>query len=134
LQVTSFGYERAPMPAWVRWSGRPSQGELRRLYNANAVFVLPSHYEGWGLPAVEAMACGCALVTADNGGCRDYARHEATALVVPPRQPARLAEAIDRLLRDDPLRHRLARAGQQEVRRFSWDEAGARLDRLLAAG
>jgi len=133
LAVTSFGYEQVAMPAWVRWSGRPSQAELRRLYNSNAVFVTPSHYEGWGLPAVESMVCGCALVTADNGGCRDYARDEATALVVPPRQPARLAEAIDRLLRDDALRLRLAHAGQQEARRFNWDVAGARLERLLTA-
>jgi glycosyltransferase involved in cell wall biosynthesis len=131
IKVSSFGYERADMPAWIDWLGRPSQTELRQLYNRHAVFVLPSHFEGWGLPAVEAMACGCALVTADNGGGRDYAHHEATALVVPPQAPALLAAAIDRLLRDQPLRLRLAAAGRQQALAFTWEEAATRLERLL---
>jgi glycosyltransferase involved in cell wall biosynthesis len=94
---------------------------------------VPSHFEGWGLPAVEAMACGCALATADNGGCRDYAHDGTTALVVPPGEPARLAGAIDRLLRDQALRLRLAEAGRQEALRFTWDDAAARLEQLLLA-
>ena len=52
-----------------------------------AIYVLPSAYEGWGLTAVEAMACGAAVITTRNGGVEDFARDGDNALLVPPREP-----------------------------------------------
>ena len=131
LRITTFGSHRPELPDWIEWLNYPSQDELRSFYNNQATFLLPSHFEGWGLPGVEAMACGAALVTADNGGCHDYAMHGETALVVPPRQPQQLADAIGRLIDDDALRVRLARAGQAFVQKFTWQDAIERLDRTL---
>jgi glycosyltransferase involved in cell wall biosynthesis len=131
VQVAAFGSQPVDMPDWIAWHQYPSQPALRRFYNAQAVFMLPSHFEGWGLTGVEAMACGAALVTADNGGCRDYAIDGQTALVVPPRQPDMLAAAIDRLFADTDLRLRLAREGHAFVQKYTWAEAGDRLDGLL---
>ena len=84
------------------------------------------------MPPMEAMACGAALATYDNGGCRDYARDGETALVAPRRDVDALARALERLMEDTPLRERLARAGQAFIRReFDWDRATARLETIL---
>lgn len=60
---------------------RPGPDQLRRFYSEVDIFLCPSWYEGLGMPAMEAMACKCALVTTDTGGCRDYALQDKTALV-----------------------------------------------------
>jgi glycosyltransferase involved in cell wall biosynthesis len=81
---------------------------------------------------MEAMACGVALVTYDNGGCRDYARDGETALVVPRRDVQALAAALARLATDEALRARLAAAGAACVTtEFDWDRAVARLAALF---
>ncbi len=126
VRVTAFGVRKARLPEWIEWHERPSQAGLRRFYNAQSVFMLPSHFEGWGLTG--------ALVTADNGGCRDYAPNGATALVVPPKCPERLAEAVDRFFQDEDLCTRLAHAGHDYVQRYTWQEAGDRLERVLTGG
>ena len=84
------------------------------------------------MPSMEAMACGAALVTFDNGGCRDYARDGETALVAPRRNVASLARCLERAVVDPALRERLARQGREFiVTRFDWDRATERLEGLL---
>ena len=84
------------------------------------------------MPPMEAMACGAALVTYDNGGCRDYALDGETALVAPRRDVDALARALARMVDEPGLRQRLARAGQEWIRtRFDWERATARLEALL---
>ena len=113
---------------------RPSDAELARLYNRSAIFLVPSHYEGWGLPGSEAMACGAALVSTDNGGVRAYAEHGTTALLTPIADPAALAAAACSLIEDDPLRIKLARAGCDQIRQFTWERASSDLERCLSEG
>lgn len=91
------------------------------VYNASKVFVQPSRHEGFGYTAVEAMACGAALVTTDNGGSRDYAIPDETAWVVEVNDAMGLAEGVLTLLEDTELRTRLATAGEKLVRRFDWE-------------
>ena len=79
------------------------------------VFVFPSRVEGFGLPPLEAMACGAAVVVTDSGGVREYARDEENCLLVPPGDATAIARAIERLSIDpgaETLRERLARAGR----------------------
>jgi L-malate glycosyltransferase len=134
LRVAAFGRQRLEyMPDWIEWHQYPSQQVLREFYNTQSVFMFPSHFEGWGLPGVEAMACGAALVTADNGGSRDYAINGETALVVPPMQPARLADAVETLLNDESLRLQLALSGNAFVQRYSWSDSADRLEETLLA-
>jgi glycosyltransferase involved in cell wall biosynthesis len=133
VQVTTFGSQKLELPDWITWLQYPSQSQLRQFYNNQAVFVLPSHFEGWGLPGVEAMACGAALVTANNGGSRDYAIDGETALVVSPRQPDQIAAAVIRLIEDESLRLRIARDGQAFVQRFTWQSSLASLKQALGA-
>lgn len=102
------------------------------------ILVSPSWQEGFGLPGVEAMLCGAAVVSTDSMGSRDYAWPERTALVSPPRTPEALAENIVRLVRDIELRRRcVEQAGGLVERRFpDWSAAGeafaAALRRLAA--
>jgi glycosyltransferase involved in cell wall biosynthesis len=79
------------------------------------------------------MACGCAVVTTSNGGSDEYAIHGETALVSQPRDVDTMAAHIERLLRDDDERIRIARAGNAFVERFEWDRSGELLEEFLLA-
>jgi len=113
------------------------QVALGREYDASRVFVVGSWFEGFSQPGLEALACGVPLVTTDNGGCREYAADEETALVVPPRDPQSMASAIRRLLDDLELAGKLVANGLDVVARdFDWerrtDELAEVLDGLSA--
>jgi L-malate glycosyltransferase len=119
-------------PSWVTYLRSPDQQVLvNDVYNQSRVFVLPSLVEGFGFPSVEAMACGCALVTTYNGGSGDYAIDGETALVSQPRDVKTMAEQIESLLLDDDLRLRLARAGNAYSKRFDWDKSARKLESFL---
>jgi len=100
---------------------RPTGEALRKIYSSCGTFLCSSWYEGLGMPAMEAMMCGTALVTTDTGGSRDYALNEETALVSPPKNPEALAENLIRILTDESLRLRLTENGYQKIKQFSWD-------------
>ena len=132
LRVSAFGprpMKGLPDDFRVEWSITSRQ--LRAFYNSISIFVFPSHFEGWGLPGMEALACGAALVAADSVGIRDYAHHEETALIVPRGRPDLLAAAVERLIEDSELRHRLARQGEAKVRQYTWERAVDALEALL---
>jgi len=95
------------------------------------VFLQASHYEGFGLTAIEAMACGAALVTTDCGGSRDYAVPDETARVRPAGDVAGLVAACAELLDDEVRRRMLAEAGHRFVQRFDWERSGEILERFL---
>lgn len=133
LRIEAFGpRELDGLPEWVRAVWFPTDAQLRSFYNSISIFVFPSHYEGWGLPGVEALACGASLVAADSGGSREYGIHERTALVVPRARPDLLAGAVERLLADDEMRRRLARQGNAHVRQYTWASAVDALESLFA--
>lgn len=135
LRIRVFGVSAAPpdLPPYATYERLPSRPALRRLYNESAIFLTLSRSEGWGLPACEAMMCGCALVASDVGGHREFARDEETALLVPPGDPAAAADAVLRLIRDSEIRMRLAKAGHEGVKRFTWEAATDRLESILMA-
>lgn len=121
IRVWAFGRStKKKLPAWITLHTGISDSELAGLYNSTQIFVTASHYEGWGLPGSEAMACGAALASTDNGGVRAYAQHEKTALLSPPQDPAALAANIERFLRDRGLRLRVARSGYEAIQGFDW--------------
>ena len=99
-----------------------SDEELARLYGEAEVAVVPSLYEGFSLPAVEAMACGVPVVTTTGGALPEVVgRDGETAVLVPPGDPPALAAAISSLLDDAAARARLGAAGRARVlERFTW--------------
>ncbi|TAK37042.1 MAG: glycosyltransferase [Chloroflexota bacterium] len=104
----------------VRFCGQVDDQELLASYHAAEIFVLPSSHrsEAFGLVQLEAMACGLPVICTELGTGTTYVnRHGETGLVVPPRDPAALAETLNVLLRDAELRQRLGQGGLARVRR-----------------
>ena len=123
-----LAYRRAGVP--YRFLRGLSDEDLAQLYSSADVVACPSWYESFPLVPIEAMACGAPVVTT-RVGTEDYAIHEDTALVVPPRDPKALADAILRVLEDEPLRERLRKAGPAKAREFTWDRAVDQVESLF---
>jgi glycosyltransferase involved in cell wall biosynthesis len=106
----------------VRLVSGISDEQLVRLYAEAEVAVVPSLYEGFSLPAIQALACGLPLVATTAGALPEVVgRDGETGLLVPPDDPLALAAALDRALTDPDLRSRLALAGRaRALQRFSW--------------
>jgi glycosyltransferase involved in cell wall biosynthesis len=135
LALIGFGVkpprEGAP---YDEFHANPPQTELAALYSSADVYLCPSWDEGLGMPSMEAMACGAALVTYDNGGSRDYARHGETALVALRRDVADLARQLGTMLNEVSLRASIAARGRDFVSTaFDWDRAVDRMEALLTA-
>lgn len=92
--------------------------------------ICPSWYESFPLPPLEAMACGTPVVTT-RIGTEDYAFNEKNCLVVPPRNPKAMAEAILRLLDDESLQERFKKEGLKTARQFTYDRTVDRLEELF---
>jgi MMP alpha-(1->4)-mannosyltransferase len=120
----------------VRFVNGIDETELVRLYGEAEVAVVPSLYEGFSLPAVEAMACAVPLVATTAGALPEVVGTDGEAgFLVPPGDSEALAAAIDRALEDASLRRRLGDAGRVRViERFSWERAAERtVDEYRAA-
>jgi glycosyltransferase involved in cell wall biosynthesis len=133
LRLVGFGVKRPRgQPPYDEFHANLPQSQLATLYSSGDIYLCPSWDEGLGMPPMEAMACGAALVTYDNGGCRDYARDGETALVAARRDVDALAASLLRLGTDEALRAKLAVAGTAWVTTaFDWDRAVARLAALF---
>ncbi|HVL28824.1 MAG TPA: glycosyltransferase family 4 protein [Acidimicrobiales bacterium] len=114
--------ERLGLEGAVTLAGVVPAERLVELYAEAEVAVVPSLYEGFSLPAIEAMACGVPLVSTTGGALPEVVgRHGDTALLVPPGDPGELAAALVRALDDHRLRARMGEAGRRRVlERFSW--------------
>jgi glycosyltransferase involved in cell wall biosynthesis len=118
--------------AWPTiYINRPDQRDLASIYSSADVFISSSWSEGFGLPGLEAMACGVPVVTTDSGGVREYAIPEETAIVVPPKNPQALAEGILRVLQDGKLRQKLIKNGLEKVKEFDWEKSIDKLEKLF---
>jgi L-malate glycosyltransferase len=120
------------IPKGITYLTSPAQDVIvNDIYNQSRVFLNSSNLEGFGLACVEAMACGCALVTTSNGGSDDYALHGETALVSEAEDASALADHIASLLVDDETRESLALRGRDYVQRFDWDTSAEMLEGFL---
>lgn len=102
---------------------RPTDAELVRLYTDCDAFVSTSWFEGFGLPPLEAMACGAPVVMTDSLGVREYAKNRENCLLVPPRDPQALAGAILEIFSDQSLAEQLRRNGPSTAEAYTWDSA-----------
>ncbi len=112
----------------VRFTGRVETASLAGHYARAAVAVVPSLFEGFGLPAAEAMSCGLPVVASTGGALPEVVgRNGECGLLVPPGDARALASALERLLSDESLRRRMGMAGRRRVlENFSWREAARR--------
>ncbi|MGQ0736875.1 MAG: glycosyltransferase family 4 protein [Acidobacteriota bacterium] len=112
----------------VHFTGYVPAEDLPVIYNLAELFVFPSLYEGFGLPVVEAMACGTPVVTANSSSLIEVAAN--AARTVNPLDTEELADAIVELAGDEPLRHELSRRGLVRSRDFSWARTASALLQL----
>jgi glycosyltransferase involved in cell wall biosynthesis len=102
----------------IRFLGFVSDDELLQIYNACECFVFPSYYEGFGIPILEAMACGRAVACANTSAMPEVA--DGAGLLFDPHQPDEIARAMRDILIDAELRGRMERLGVQRAASFSW--------------
>lgn len=112
---------------------KPDRSELPNLYRRADVFVSTSWGEGFGLPPLEAMACGIPVVLTDSGGVRDFARAGENCVLVSPRAVDQIAAGMTQILSDRAWATRLAAAGVTTVERFQWEACVDRLEAALRA-
>jgi len=118
------------MPDGVQTTGWVDRGRLRSLYQRARVFVYPSRYEGFGIPPLEAMACGTPVIATRTGAIAEYAAD--AALLIDPGDPRALREAMLRLLRDPSLRRDLRARGLERARHYRWERSARLMTDLLA--
>jgi glycosyltransferase involved in cell wall biosynthesis len=109
----------------VRFLGIVPEEDLPVLYSGSSVFVFPSLYEGFGLPLVEAMACGIPVVASNTSSVPEVVGD--AALLVSPTEPEAFAEAVLRVRNDENLRKALIEKGLSRAAGFSWGRAASQL-------
>lgn len=112
--------DRAISEGWVRWLGYVPEHQLPLLYAGAGVFVYPSIYEGFGLPALEAMSCGVPVIVAE-GTCLAEVCGTA-AVYVAPADHTGFADMIEQCLADQNRRSSMSRAGLERAAAFSWNK------------
>ena len=102
----------------IRLLGRVDEDDVPALINAATLYLFPSWYEGFGIPALETMACGTALIASDIGALREVAAD--AALFVSPKEPERWSEAMQELVSNGTKRDDLVAKGLEWAKQFSW--------------
>jgi len=120
-----------PALAHAAFTRLPPVAQAREIYNRSRVWLLTSRTEGLPGVVLEAMACGCVVVSSDNDGSLEILRHDHNGSIVPRGDRAGFVEAIERVLTDDPLRERLARGAAETIREFTWARAADRMEAFL---
>jgi alpha-1,3-rhamnosyl/mannosyltransferase len=124
----------AGMSKRVKMLGQVPDSDLIGLYNCAEILVMPSLYEGFGLPALEAMACGTSVIVSDAGSLPEIVGD--AALIFEAGNPDSLADSIDSLLRNRHLRTDMIERGKRQVRKYSWKETARKTlevyERVLA--
>jgi D-inositol-3-phosphate glycosyltransferase len=114
----------------VTFLGARDQDKLHHYYSAAEMVIMPSHYESFGMVALEAMACGTPVIASDVGGLGYLVRDGETGLHVPNGNPAALASAIARLVEDHELRQRMGRRAHLYAQQYSWECIADRMQAL----
>lgn len=109
----------------VTYLGYIPDEDLARIYNLASVFVFPSFYEGFGLPPLEAMACGCPVITSNTSSLPEVCGD--AAYYIDPWSRESIAEGIHRVITDENLRKHLIERGKERSRLFSWEKSAREL-------
>jgi glycosyltransferase involved in cell wall biosynthesis len=122
-EATLAKLERSDLSERIQLWGTVSEEELANLYNAASLLVYPSLYEGFGLPNLEAMACGCPVVTSNTSAIPEVVGD--AALLVDPEDSVAIADGIHDVLTDQDLAANLREKGLARARQFSWERTAS---------
>lgn len=104
----------------ILFLGKKGQDTLKYYYSAADLLVMPSHYESFGMVALEAMACGTSVIASDVGGLAHLIKDGETGFLVPKGDPQTLAECMTRLILDEKLRKRISKNASAYAKQFDW--------------
>jgi len=110
--------EDSPYKQDILFLGRVEDSDLVHIYNQALAFVYPSLFEGFGLPVLEAMSCGLAVIASNTSSLPEVVGE--SGMLIPPRQFQDLSEAIDKLLSDSSLKKELSEKAIRQAEKFSW--------------
>lgn len=107
----------------IRYLGFVGDIELAHIYNLSTLFIYPSLYEGFGLPPLEAMACGAAVIVSNAASLPEVCGD--AAIYIDPNDPADIKNKISAAPRDEKLREELSQKGKKQAALFSWEKSAA---------
>lgn len=108
-----------------------NDSHMADIYNKAHIFIFPSWKEGFGLPALEAMACGCAVILSDCGGVNEYAISGENCLTYEPHDRAQLECALKEMVNSSLLIKKLSTNAQTTARNFSWEKSAVELRSII---
>lgn len=133
LPLVCFGSCNRPrdLDKSIHYEHLPTVSRARRLYSKCAVWFCASRSEGFGMPLLEAMACGCAVVSSDCGGPNDFIKTGINGVLVEKESPQRLAEEIMTITDNEALQRQIASKAQETARMLSWSSAASKIESIL---
>ncbi|APD05692.1 putative glycosyltransferase [Flavobacteriaceae bacterium UJ101] len=132
LKFSFFGTHHRPsgLPSWVNYVQKPDH--LTQLYNEHSIFLTTSIMEGWGLPACEAMACGCCVIASEIDGHKDFIEHNESGIFFESKNVNEAFEKIMNLIDNDEIRIRIAKKGNHTIlNKFSLESSVQKLIKLF---
>jgi glycosyltransferase involved in cell wall biosynthesis len=131
IQLLLYGSEENPNIRFPhKYIMKPSYDELRELYNKSHVAICPSWYESFPAPPLEAMGCGTPIITTKIG-VEDYAVNEVNSLIIEPKSPSQIKDAVIRIFKDNELKNKIIDNGFKTFKDFSWDKTTDKLETLF---
>lgn len=121
----------ASLPNWITYYKMPEEKKLNELFNQSAIYIAPSHNEGFGLTIGEAMMCECAVACTNAGGFLTMAKDRETALISNVGDYTALAANVIELIENDDLRIYIAENGNKNIQSFTWSRAYQKFEKLF---
>ncbi len=112
----------------IEFMGRVDDDEMIFLYQNALAFVFPSFYEGFGIPPLEAQACGCPVISSNAASMPEVLRD--SALYFSPENIPEMASAMKRIISDENIRAELINKGDSNVKRFSWLDSAIKINKI----
>lgn len=132
VRIVSDRPKPGTFPKTVAYHRYPSVDQMRHIYNECKTWLVTSRSEGFCLPILEAMACGCAVISSDHDTVRGLIDHGSNGEIVPFADDDAFLNGISRLESDDPLRNKYVENGKLTCRGYSWDSTAIAFERAMA--
>jgi glycosyltransferase involved in cell wall biosynthesis len=131
--ISAYGnLNKGDLPDFVDYHPSPSDKEVVALLNSNSIFVTTSVLEGYPLPPLEAMACGCAVISTDSVGVKEYLSNGVNGILCPIRNPDLIAESVLQLISEDRRRMEIARKGYETAMEHSYEDMTDNFLKIIA--
>lgn len=113
----------------IKFLGRVSDEELINYYRNAVCFIFPSLYEGFGIPVIEAQACGCPVISSNSSSLQEVLGE--SAIMCNPTDIEGFANAMKSIYEDEPLRNAIICKGFENAKRFSWEKSAKKIEEII---